>query len=114
MKKLFLLVVCCLVLFTGCSKKEEKFQASEFKWDKGPYSTYLTGKIKNVSSNSCEWLYIDYTIKNGILTETNGCTEHANLASDETKTIECIYTGNHEENITNFSITIDSIKCVDK
>ncbi len=119
MKKLFLLVVCCLVLFTGCGKKEDEidwkkdFQVSNFKWKESGGLIYAVGDIKNISSKTCKTVYIDLVYKNGSLEENNkfACAIYDPLNPNTTANVECMYIGSSEPNITDSSIEIKDIFC---
>ena len=97
MKKLLLLVICCLVLFTGCGKKEDEndwkknFQASDFSMKNG-VMLMANGSIKNISSVDCDNVYVTLSYKSGSLEEESVQIISNGLKAGETKNVDFFVT----------------------
>ena len=120
MKKLFLLTVCCLILFTGCGKKEEEndwtknFQASNLKWEDSGNLIYAVGNIKNTSGKKCKSIEINLTYKREDFERHQVCLEWPDFEDGESFKAKCLYKEDSQDLIKNYSIKIDSIKCRDE
>ena len=119
MKKLFLLTVCCLILFTGCGKKEEEndwtknFQASDFSMKNG-VMLMANGSIKNISSVDCDNVYVTLSYKSGSLEEESVQTISNGLKAGETKNVEFFVTSDNViNNVNSYTVSVKEVSCYD-
>lgn len=85
MRKLLLIVVCCLCL-CGCGEKndwKDKVQVSQLKLD----DNYLIGKIKNTTDKFYD-ITIIFKLKSGTLEDTDVCYEI--IRPNENKNLKCL------------------------
>ena len=108
MRKILLLVICCIML-CGCGKK---FEVSNFRWEKIGGLYHSVGSVKNSSNEKCNHIHIKLVYKNGELMEEGNCNYSFVLESGEVKNVECLYTGNLS-NIQDYEIIIKNIECQD-
>lgn len=118
MKKLLLLVICCLVLFTGCGKKEERawyldFETNGFDWEGSGDMIYAVGTIKNKSGKKCKSVEIKLKYRREDFERDDICWEWPDFEDGESFKAECLYTDDSKDLIKNYSITVDNIRCRD-
>ena len=121
MKKLLLLAICSLLLFTGCGNKPKekeadwnsKFQASDFSFKKESMPKVI-GSVKNITSKDCSSVYVTLIYKNGSLEREGNNLISDGIKAGETVNVEFFAPTEIEDSIDNYTISVKKIWCFDE